>query len=99
PWPAPAPHPSREPLSPTTISSSGKLTIARSDHSRNAVSSRVLYDTVRAATLPRLAPGPAANPTTPPATSGACHMTSARASDLRPSAAGPNDAVLATRGE
>ena len=65
--------------------SSGQLTIVRSDHSRNAVSSRVLYDTVKAATLPRLAPGPAGHHTTSLATSGACHMTSARASDLQPS--------------
>jgi hypothetical protein len=60
--------PSREPLSTTTISSPGQLTIVRSDHNTNAVSSRVLYDTVRAATLPRQARVPAGHHTTSPVT-------------------------------
>jgi hypothetical protein len=68
--------PSREPLSTTTTSSSGQLTIVRSDHSRNAVSSRLLYDTVSAATLPRLAPGPVGHHTASLATCEACHTAS-----------------------
>jgi len=70
--------PSREPLSTTATSSSDQLTTVRSDHSRNAVSSRVLYETVRAATPPRLAPGPAGHHATSLATRVACHPTSAR---------------------
>ena len=54
--------PSREPLSTTTISNSGQLRIVRSDHSKNAVSSRVLYETIRAVTLSRRLLGPATTP-------------------------------------
>ena len=44
--------PSVEPLSTMTISSDSHSRIRRSDHSKSAVSSRVLYETVTTATRP-----------------------------------------------